>query len=66
MTSQPNGVSVIKCYTSDSHIGRSALKIYINHMRGVIKNCTMKDARNMAIEGIMLAIAAIYNLLGID
>jgi hypothetical protein len=36
-------------------------KMYVNHMRNVLNDCTMEDARNMAILGILLLIAGIVD-----
>lgn len=36
-------------------------KMYVNHMRKVLNNCTMEDARNMAILGILLLIAGVVD-----
>jgi hypothetical protein len=57
---------MIKCYTSYARIVKIVVNAYINHRRNVMNNCTMRDARNMAIGGILLAIAAICNVRGID
>lgn len=45
------------------HIVKTALRMYINHMRKVCDNCTMEDVRTMAILGILLLIAGIVDVL---
>lgn len=36
-------------------------KMYINHMRNVLNNCTMEEARKMAVLSILLLIAGIVD-----
>lgn len=45
-------------------IVRIALKMCVNHLRKIIDNSTMEDARNMAILGVLLLIAVIGERFG--
>lgn len=48
-------------YNIKMRIVRVALKMYVGHLRNLLNNCTMEDARNMAILGILLLIAGIVD-----
>jgi hypothetical protein len=50
-------------YNINRRIVRSALKLYVNHLRKITDNGTMEDARNMAILGTILLIAVIADVL---
>lgn len=45
-----------KCYTLKMNMCKTALQMYINHIRKVCDDCTMEDVHKMLILGILLLI----------